>query len=91
MFFCHQQDGRLCAGWVGCHDMEESFGIRIGLLQGLLTEDDYDAIIEYESPVPLFASGRETAEHGLAHVETPSPEAVRTIQRLSRKIGDRRG
>jgi hypothetical protein len=83
MFLCHQQDGRLCAGWVGCHDMDESLAIR--LAAGSLSEDDLEAIRSYESPVPLFASGAEAAAHGLAAVEAPDEDAVRTIRKLSRR------
>jgi hypothetical protein len=31
-FFCHQQDDELCSGWVGCHNMVESFGLRLAFL-----------------------------------------------------------
>ena len=29
VFMCHQDNDRLCAGWVACHDMDESLGFRI--------------------------------------------------------------
>jgi hypothetical protein len=85
VFLCHQQDGRVCAGWAGTHDMEECFALRLAASAGALEGDALDATRDYESPVPLFASGREAANHGLRDLEEPGPEAVRTIRRLHRK------
>lgn len=82
---CHQQDGCLCAGWVGCHDMDESLAVRLGSAAGTIGEDDLNAIRDYESPVPLFGSGAEAAAHGLADVPQPDAEAVAMIGRLERK------
>lgn len=87
VFLCHQQNGRMCSGWVGCHDMQQSMGIRIGVLSDRIDPDDLDAIFDYESPVPLFASGAEAAAHGMAEVQAPSPEAGRVITKLNRKRG----
>jgi hypothetical protein len=87
VFFCHQQDGRVCAGWAGCHDMEENLALRFAIALDVLTPADADAVRDYESPVPLFESGRAAAEHGLADVDRPGPDAVRTIIRLERKRG----
>lgn len=75
-FFCHQQDGRLCAGWVGCHDMRENLAVR------MRDDLDYDAILGYECPVPLFASGAEAAEHGKRDVNNPGEAARRKIDHL---------
>jgi hypothetical protein len=83
-FFCHQQDGNLCAGWVGCHDMYETLAIR--LHPGV----DRDAVVGYQSPVPLFASGAEAAEHGKREINTPGAEARRKISQLVRQQ-ERRG
>lgn len=85
VFLCHQQNGRVCAGWAGCHDMYESLGLRMALAMGIATEETYDAILDYVSPVPLFASGTEAAAHGMSGVESPSPAAVRTIEKLQRR------
>lgn len=84
-FFCHQQNGRLCAGWVGCHDMLESLGLRIGASMGQLSIEDVDAAIDYVCPVPLWESGAAAAEHGRREIETPSAKAEREIQKLVRK------
>lgn len=78
VFFCHTQDGHLCAGWVGCHDMAENLAIR---MRGDL---DHHAILDYQSPVPLFASGAEAAAHGRREVPNPGPGAQRKIRQLLR-------
>lgn len=77
LFFCHQNDGRLCAGWIGCHDVDHLFAVR---LHGV----DPSAF-DYESPVPLFASGAEAAAHGLADVAEPSEAARHAIGKLERR------
>jgi hypothetical protein len=82
VFFCHQQNGRLCSGWVGCHDMEESMGLRIALLAGVLTQEDFEAACDYTSPVPLFASGAEAAAHGMAELEDPGTKARRVVDKV---------
>lgn len=81
-FFCHQQNGRLCSGWVGCHDMRHSLGLRLGVAFGLLTGDDVDAALAYESAVPLFESGAAAAAHGMREVERPSAAASATMAKL---------
>lgn len=81
-FFCHQQNGRLCSGWVGCHDMTASLGLRIATSLGVLSAGDYEAALDYASPVELFGSGAEAAAHGLREVETPGRGAGRTVAKL---------
>lgn len=66
VFMCHQDDGRLCAGWVGCHDMEESLGLRVACARGEMTPAGVEATRAYVSPVPLFESGAQAAAHGVA-------------------------
>jgi Family of unknown function (DUF6283) len=85
VFMCHQQDGRLCAGWVGCHDMSENLGLRLTAGLGLLTPEDLEAVLAYETAVPLFDSGAEAAAHGLAALEQPDERAIRQIEKLRRK------
>lgn len=82
VFLCHQQDGRACAGWVGTHDMAESFGLRMAVQMGLIELQDVDAFLDYASPVPLFGSGQEAADHGRARLLDPDQDARKTIQRL---------
>lgn len=78
-FFCHQQDGHLCAGWVGCHDMEETMALRPPFFQmNGLEPEDVQAALDYECPVPLFESGQEAADHGMRDLESPSEKAVKT-------------
>lgn len=84
VFMCHQRDDRLCAGWVGCHDMRHNLAIR---MPGASV--DRDACLAYESPVPLFGSGAEAAEHGKREIKSPSPEAVGTIEKVMRIRGVR--
>lgn len=78
LFFCHQQDGKLCAGWVGCHDMGEAAAVRMWRV----APETFD----YRSPVPLFASGAEAAAHGMAELNKPGRKARRAIARLESKI-----
>lgn len=85
VFLCHQQDGRLCAGWVGCHDMEESLGLRLVRAMGAISDEDYEAALDYSTSVGLFASGAEAAAHGRAEIEAPSKRAALTIQKLMRR------
>lgn len=84
-FLCHQQDGRLCAGWVAVHDMNESLGLRLLAALYEIPPEDFDAILDYTTDVPLFATGSEAAAHGLAELKDPSPSARALIARLERK------
>jgi hypothetical protein len=87
IFLCHQQDGCLCAGWTATHDMDENLGLRLALSTGTISEKTYDAALDYETRVAVFASGAEAAEHGRKEIEAPSSRAVRAIDKLSRKVG----
>ena len=75
LFYCHQQDGKLCAGWVGCHDMHEAVAVRLTPI----APEAYD----YVSPVPLFAPGAEAAAHGLVGVADPDARALAAIEKLA--------
>lgn len=85
VFLCHQQDGRLCAGWVACHDMNESLGLRLAVSFGAIEVSDVHAILNYSTPVPIFASGAEAAAHGRAEIRTPGDRAAKTIDKLGRR------
>lgn len=87
VFMCHQQDGRICAGWAGCHDMYESMAVRLAVLDGRIKEDDVDALLDYTTPTPLFASGVEAAAHGRAEIESPSARARKTVDKLEARRG----
>lgn len=84
LFLCHQQDGRVCAGWAGCHDMRHALAVRIaGLKDPMLAL----ALTLYRTETPLFASGAEAAAHGLAEVAEPGPAAERVMEKLRRRRG----
>lgn len=85
VFMCHQQDGRLCAGWVGCHDMQESLGMRFALTLGAISDEEYEATLSYSTGADLFASGAEAAAHGRQEIEAPSRRAALQIQKLKRR------
>ncbi|WP_425434388.1 DUF6283 family protein [Nonomuraea wenchangensis] len=59
--------------------------VRVTLATGLLSPADARAVETYTSPVPLFASGTQAAEHGLADLDTPSPQAVQAIATFDRR------
>lgn len=84
-FFCHQQTGELCAGWVGCHDMSHSLGLRFAAVTGAITREQETEALDHVPPVPLWSSGAEACAHGLAEIEVPSEESERVSQRLRRK------
>lgn len=79
LFFCHQNDGHLCAGWVGCHDTDHLAAMRLHQV--------HPDTFTYESPVPLFSSGAEAAAHGLSGVENPDARALAAIDKLAGKLG----
>lgn len=84
-FFCHQQDGRLCAGWVGCHDMVNNLSMRLAPALGLVTPEAVTTALDYESPVPLWTSGQEAYEHGTRDLDEPDEKAHRVIKKLLAK------
>lgn len=84
-FFCHQQNEKLCSGWVGCHDMNNSLGLRMAVSVGLLNSNDYDAALDYKSSVPLFNSGTAAAEHGKLEIKNPNNRAIKIVNKLTKK------
>jgi hypothetical protein len=80
LFLCHQRDDHLCAGWAGCHDMWDTLAARIAAVQDRIDP----AVFDYVSPVPLFGSGTEAAEHGKRDIAAPGPDAQRTMDQLHR-------
>lgn len=81
VFFCHQRTGEVCAGWAGTHDMDKNLALRIG---ARTLDLDVAAIRAYKSPVPLFASGHEAAEHGRRDIEEPGEAALAAADKLTR-------
>lgn len=84
MFMCHQGEGDVCSGWLAHRgDPYEMLAVRIALSDGRLSP----LALDYETTVPLFASGAAAAEHGKAAIEHPSPKAEATIDKIVRKRG----
>jgi hypothetical protein len=88
LFLCHQQDGRVCAGWAGCHDMDQNLAIRLHARE--MPEHVWEAILDYETDVPLWESGAAAAAHGMAGIENPDDKARRTIEKVAKKVQARR-
>lgn len=88
LFLCHQQDGRVCAGWVGCHG-DQLLALRLAAATGQMSADDVAACLDFASPVPLFRSGAEAAEHGRAEIPAPGTSARRVMAKVSRRKADR--
>jgi hypothetical protein len=82
VFLCHTAPGRVCAGWAGCHDGVHLLALRFALMLGTMTADDVDATIDYVSPVPLFSSGAQAADHGEAEIADPSVSAVKAMAKI---------
>lgn len=85
VFRCHlfrDESPRVCAGWAGCHDGDDLLALRVGVLTGTVTVETAEAVRDYCSPVPLFASGTEAAAHGLREVGSPSSEALRAMAKV---------
>lgn len=78
VFMCHQGDAQVCGGWAGCHDMNENLALRLPLAKVDV------AILSYASPVPLFASGAEAADHGQRDLDNPGPAARAAIGKIAR-------
>jgi len=77
LFYCHQNDGHLCAGWVGCHDTNHLAALRFNRVD--------PETFNYVSPIELFPSGAEAAIHGMEEIENPPPEARVAIAKLEAK------
>nr|WP_252981080.1 DUF6283 family protein [Streptomyces chartreusis] len=94
LFQCHQADAdstmrRICAGWAGCHG-GQLLSLRMALVVGRIDEATFAAAAEYQSPVALFASGSEAADHGQADIHWPGGEASRLIGKITRTRSDLR-
>ncbi len=80
-FYCHLQTGRLCAGWVGTHDMQESLGLRLACFEKMMPEE-FVRVLDYVTAVPLFSTGAEAASHGRSGV---TPTTQRMVKQLLRQ------
>lgn len=88
IFQCHQTDrdnpqGRLCAGWVGCHGAE-LLSLRLGVAFGNVDQ----SVLDYHTSVPLWGSGAEAAEHGERDIDDPSDEACALVEKICNKRDD---
>ncbi|MGA5135559.1 DUF6283 family protein [Streptomyces olivoreticuli] len=93
VFLCHQADpgspaSRVCAGWAGCHDGGHLLALRLAVFDGSMNAVVVEAVADYKSPVPLFESGNEAADHGQAEVDAPDREAANLVAKISRVRGD---
>ncbi|MFI8528615.1 DUF6283 family protein [Promicromonospora sukumoe] len=82
LFLCHQQDGRICAGWAGCHDMDHNLAARVAVLDGQLTPDEHQQLLDYTTDVPLFDRGQDAADHGRADESNPGQRARQMARKL---------
>lgn len=85
LFLCHQQNERICSGWAGTHDMSNNLALRIAAVTGALTPEEVEETLDYTTPVELFESGAEAAEHGMADIDCPGTAAEKTISKIERK------
>ena len=93
LFLCHQHDrddgrARVCSGWAGCYDGAHLLALRVAVSSGEITAQTADAIRDYRSPAPLFASGAEAAVHGMREIRSPGREARTAIGKISRNRAD---
>lgn len=89
LFLCHQHDrddaaARVCGGWAGCHDGDELLALRVAVSSGEIAVDVAEAVRDYVSPVPLFASGAEAAAHGMREIHTPGAAALTAMAKIGR-------
>lgn len=81
LFMCHQGEGDVCTGWLCRADPGQLLAVRMGLINGTLAPEALD----HTTTVPLFASGREAAEHGKRDELTPDERARSAISKIVRK------
>lgn len=86
-FMCHQQNGRLCAGWCGTHDMQESFSLRMLIHLGMLRPQNIDEVLNFQTDVPLWGSGQAAHDHGMKKLLHPDADARKVIHKLDSKKG----
>ena len=89
VFQCHQNDrhseqASVCAGWAACHDGDELLALRLAIPLGTMSLDDLEATRDYFSPVAVFASGAQAAEHGEREIDAPGPAALAAQKKIIR-------
>lgn len=95
LFQCHQHDAdsptrRMCAGWVGCHG-DDLLALRLACATGDISPETFEAAVNYDPHVPLFASGSEAADHGQAEILHPSRAARAYSAKIVRRRTDLSG
>lgn len=88
LFMCHNQHDSLCSGWLGCHG-DNLLALRVGLITGALSGDEFTSACDYVSPVPLFDSGAEAADHGMSDIDAPGVAARNAMRKIVRTRGAR--
>jgi hypothetical protein len=88
MFLCHDADREtvVCRGWWDVHSKQthecDLLAVRLGLAFGHLT------VADLETPpcdVPMYGSGAEACEAGLAEIDCPSPEAQAMALKIKKR------
>lgn len=89
LFLCHltEENGRMCAGWAGCHDGDNLLALRLATANGRISPETAQFTVGYRSPVPLFASGTEAAIHGMRNIDQPSDDALAAMNKIERVRG----
>jgi hypothetical protein len=80
IFYCHQSDGMLCAGWAGHREPYDILAIRLGVASGRVSP----SVLGYRTSVPLFATGAQAAAHGMRDYVQPPLETVRAVAKIIR-------
>ena len=90
VFLCHQQDGRVCAGWAGCHNQNppghELLALRLAVAFRHMTYEVAEQTCNYKSPVPLWSNGKEAWLYGTLDIEEPGIEAQDLIRKMERRL-----
>lgn len=86
LFMCHNHPASLCTGWVGCHG-DQLLALRLAVISGKMTGEEFTNACDYVSPIPLFDSGFEAASHGVAEIHAPGAEAESAMQKVMRTRG----
>jgi hypothetical protein len=86
LFLCHLGNQRICGGWAGCHNTDHLLALRLAIRIWRMHPVEVQATHDYVPPVPLFASGREAAAHGLAAIAEPTDDAWQVAYTLRRKV-----
>jgi hypothetical protein len=80
VFLCHQRNGRICAGWLACHDPQELLALRM--------DPDIDpSAFAYKTKVPVFSSGAQARAHGLREYKRPGARASKMMGGLLKLRG----